>query len=220
MRQRGNVFVFARDGAARDLIAALRTFQWAVTVFDSLALLHDGLQMQVASALVLVGVWPDVAERAAALRREAPAAALVWQACGATPRERIAALNAGVDACAGGGMEALEWDALLRNLCRRGRRAGSSWRIDLQVRALAGPGGQFLPLTEAECVFFVRLLNAPGHRMRRDELRSKGVSSVREGSRRVDVMVSRLRTKAHRLGIEFPVLAVRGWGYMLLPDGR
>jgi len=31
--------------------------------------------------------------------------------------------------------------------------------------------------------------------------------------------VSRLRSKARRFNIELPLLAVRGWGYILLPEG-
>jgi hypothetical protein len=35
----------------------------------------------------------------------------------------------------------------------------------------------------------------------------------------VDVVVSRLRSKARRFNMELPVLAVRGWGYILMPHG-
>lgn len=220
MQQRGSVFVLASDGAARDLIAMLRTFHWTVCAFDSLAALLDGLQAQMVDVLVLQGSWPDVAERVVSLGRAVPAAALVWRVRGGvTVERRIAALDAGVDVCVEAGMPGPEWDALLRSLCRRGRRGGSPWRVDLQAGALAGPAGQRVPLTAAECAFLVRLLNAPGHRLPREALLPEEVRGSQVGMRRVDVLVSRLRAKARRLNVEFPVLAVRGWGYMLLPDG-
>jgi DNA-binding response OmpR family regulator len=222
MLQRGRIFILVCDGAARDLAVSLRRLRWATFAFDSLAALFDGLQGQVPDVLVLHGTCPDVAERIASLRRVAPAAALVWHARGATPGGRIAALDAAVEPCIEAGMDPLEWDALLRGLCRRGRRGSSPWRVDSLAGALTGPAGECLPLTAAECAFFVQLLNAPGHRLRREELLPADARGTLEGTRRVDVLVSRLRGKARRLNIEFPVLAVRGWGYMLLPepDGR
>lgn len=221
MQQQGSVFVLACDEGARDLASALRTFHWAAHAFDSLAALLDSLQAEVVDVLVLQGAGSDTAERIAWLRRAAPAAALVWQARGATSAGRIAALEAGADVCAQAGMEMQEWDALLRSLCRRARRGGSAWRVDAQAGALAGPAGQLLPLTPTECAFFVQLLNAPGHRLRREELLpAEARGAAERAARRVDVLVSRLRGKACRLDIEFPVLAVRGWGYMLRPDGE
>ncbi|MGE8686970.1 MAG: transcriptional regulator [Achromobacter sp.] len=219
MPQRGSVFVLACDGAAHDLVAALRTFQWAARAFDSLEVLLDGLRAEVVDVLVVQGAGAGVAEWIAALRGAAPAAGLVWlDRGGAAPDARIAALDAGADLCVDAGTEVPEWDALLRNLCRRRFGGGSPWRLDPQAGALAGPAGALLPLTAAECAFFVRLLNAPGHRLRREALACQDGRDSRKGARRVDVLVSRLRGKAQRLNVEFPVLAVRGWGYMLLPD--
>ncbi|WP_052097523.1 helix-turn-helix domain-containing protein [Achromobacter sp. RTa] len=220
MPQRGSVFVLACDGTAHDLVAALRTFQWAARAFDSLEALLDELRAEVVDVLVVLGSGAGVAEWIAALRGAAPAAGLVWLDRGvAAVDARIVALNAGADLYAGAGTEAPEWDALLRNLCRRRFGGGSPWRVDARAGVLTGPAGELLPLTAAECAFFVQLLNAPGHRLRREELACTEGRDSLKGTRRVDVLVSRLRGKAQRLNIEFPVLAVRGWGYMLLPDG-
>jgi len=78
---------------------------------------------------------------------------------------------------------------------------------------LSGPAGERLPLTVTERVFFIRLLNAPGQCLRRERFFP---GNPQEGARSVDVLVSRLRSKARRLDIELPVLAVRGWGYIFL----
>ncbi|MGY6268869.1 transcriptional regulator [Achromobacter denitrificans] len=220
MLQQGSVFVLARDAVARDLAATLCALRWNACAFDSPAGLLDGLRAQVADVLVMQGIWPDMAERIASFRRAAPAAALVWLSReSASSTGRIAALEAGADACVEADMDAREWDALLRSLCRRKLRGGSRWRVDTQAGALAGPGGEVLPLTVAECAFFIQLLNAPGQRLRREAVLPAEAHGSVPGTRRVDVMVSRLRAKAQRLGVQFPVLAVRGWGYMLRPEG-
>ncbi|CAB3821835.1 winged helix-turn-helix domain-containing protein [Achromobacter denitrificans] len=217
MHQRGSVLVLARDHAV-NLAEVLGPFHWAACAFDSMAGLRDGLRGRVVDAVVLQGNGPNVPERLASLRREAPASVLIWHGRGATPEERVEALDAGADACAEAGMAPREWDALLRSLCRRGRRGASGWRVDVQTGTLAGPAGQVMPLTPTECAFFVQLLSTPGHRLRRETLLPEGVGGSRDAARRVDVLVSRLRAKAQRLDIEFPVLAVRNWGYMLRPD--
>ncbi|QVQ25812.1 winged helix-turn-helix domain-containing protein [Achromobacter deleyi] len=220
MQERGSVFVVQLDEmVSNNLAAALRQFRWRVRVFDSVMGLQDQLQTQVADTYVLSGAPAGVPGLVALLRRVAPGAAVVWQACGVTAVERAAALDAGVDACAPVGMESLEWDALLRNLYRRTRPSASSWRVDAPARVLAGPAGERLPLTARERAFFVRLLNAPGQCLQRERFFPSDARDPSDGARRVDVVVSRLRSKARRFNIELPVLAVRGWGYMLLPPG-
>lgn len=220
MEQQGSVFVVGlEEPAAGDFTEALRLLRWQVSVFDSSARLLEHLQARSADTLVLFGASQGMPGLIAMLRRAAPAAAVVWQATAASASERIAALDAGADVCTATGMEALEWDALLRNLHRRAPSVASPWRLDPYAGALAGPAGEFLPLTVTERAFFVRLLNAPGYCLRRECFFPAGARDALDGARRVDVLLSRLRSKARRLNIELPVLAVRGWGYILLPDG-
>ncbi len=220
MEQRGSVFVVRLgDAAGEEFAAALRLLHWQVRVFDSSARLLEHLQTEAADALVLCGASQGVPDLVAMLRRAAPAAAVVWQASDACASDRIAALDAGADICMAAGMDALEWDALLRKLYRRAPAAALPWRVDPHAGALAGPAGEYLPLTVTERAFFVRLLNAPGYCLRRESFFPAGGRDSREGARRVDVLLSRLRSKARRLNIELPVLAVRGWGYILMTDG-
>ncbi len=220
MEQRGSVFVVQlADAAGEDFAGALRQLRWQVSLFESAAQLLEHLQTEGADVLALCGASRGVPELIAMLRRLAPAAAVVWQSPDVGASERIAALDAGADVCMPDGMEALEWDALLRNLCRRAPAAALPWRVDPHAGALAGPAGEYLPLTATERAFFVRLLNAPGYCLRRESFFPAGGRDAREGARRVDVLLSRLRSKARRLNIELPVLAVRGWGYILMTEG-
>ena len=120
-------------------------------------------------------------------------------------------MDAGADACPAPDMSMAEWDALLRTLCRRLQGAGRpapAWRVD--TRACWRPAGERLPLTATERAFLVRLLNAPDHCLRRERFLPRNAAVERDSVRRVDVLVSRLRSKARRLDIDLPVLAVRG----------
>ena len=130
-------------------------------------------------------------------------------------------MDAGADACPAPDMSMAEWDALLRTLCRRLQGAGRPRRPGAWTctRVLAGPAGERLPLTATERAFLVRLLNAPDHCLRRERFLPRNAAVERDSVRRVDVLVSRLRSKARRLDIDLPVLAVRGWGYILLARG-
>jgi len=220
MLERGVVFVVQSDEiAGKNLAAALRQFRWDVRVFDSLAALQETLPRQPADLLVLRGPCAAMPELIVGLRRAAPGASVVWQACGASAAERAAALDAGVDACAPATTEPLEWDALLRSLYRRARRGMCAWRVVAPARLLVGPAGERLPLTVRERAILVRLFNAPGHCLHRESFFPGAAGDPLDGARRVDVVVSRLRSKARRFNIELPVLAVRGWGYILLPQG-
>ena len=131
-------------------------------------------------------------------RAAAPGAALAWQDADACAQARIAAMDAGADACPAPDMSMAEWDALLRTLCRRlqgaGRRA-PAWRVDMHARVLAGPAGERLPLTATERAFLVRLLNAPDHCLRRERFLPRNAAVERDSVRRVDVLVSRLRSR-------------------------
>lgn len=215
MQERGCVFVVQLDEmASNNFVDALSQFHWQVSACASPAELLDRLRTQEVDALVLRGLGKGVPKLISALRRAAPEAPVVWQAPTASARQRVEALEAGVDVFSSERMEPLEWDALLRNVRRRMMPPptdGPAWR--LHERTLAGPAGERLPLTANERAFFVRLLSAPGQCLRRDRFFPR---NPQEGARSVDVLVSRLRSKARRFDIELPILAVRGWGYILV----
>jgi len=90
---------------------------------------------------------------------------------------------------------------------------------------LVAPDGRSFGLTTAEREFMTALLSAPGYRLTRRELQSRGVGeaendSEAQASRGLDVMVSRLRRKALAAGISLPVRSVRRWGYMFAAEAE
>lgn len=220
MWERGSVFIVPSENVAGwRLAAVLRQFQWETRVFASVDALQEHLPDQAPDLLALQGPRAGIADLVGHLRYAAPGARVVWQDGSATAAERAAALDAGVDACVPAGMEPLEWDALLRSLYRRSRCGPGAWRVVAPGRVLVGPAGQRLPLTMRERAVLMRLFNAPGYCLHRENFFPAETRDPLDGARRVDVVVSRLRSKARRFNIELPLLAVRGWGYILLPEG-
>ncbi len=134
------------------------------------------------------------------------------------PGLRIAALKAGADIClslpdAAGPWLAAELLAVVE-ASRRSRSLGLSrgWTLNEARRCLLGPQGISLSLTPVEGKFLSRLFASPGCCLRRSE------SGNGEQSRRLDVMVSRLRSKARQAGVDLPLRAVRHWGYIFLAE--
>lgn len=221
MQEVGHVLVVQLDGiACNKFVLTLRQFRWRVSLCESPDHLLARLDDESADAIVLFGAGQGLSALILSLRLAAPATRVVWQPSSDCPRVRIAALDAGAHACVPPNATDEEWDAVLRNLIRGGRPALAlrpRWRVDARGRMLAGPGGERLPLTHTERAFFVSLLSAPGQCLPREGFFPDAARDPQDGARRVDVLVSRLRTKARRRNFELPVLAVRGWGYMLLP---
>ena len=198
MWHRGTVFVVQSDEIAGNHFAKdLRELRWRVHCFASVNALLERLSGQVTDAIVLRDRYDDPSLSIAAARA-APGAALAWQDADACAQARIAAMDAGADACPAPDMSMAEWDALLRTLCRRLQGAGRpapAWRVDMHARVLAGPAGERLPLTATERAFLVRLLNAPDHCLRRERFLPRNAAVERDSVRRVDVLVSRLRSR-------------------------
>ncbi|MFY4260389.1 response regulator transcription factor [Achromobacter xylosoxidans] len=223
MQERGYVLVVQLGGmACNKFVHTLRQLQWEVGLCRSPDSLLARLRSEPADIVVLRGTSDNLSQLIAELRRAASGSAVVWQSPEDSPPARIAALDAGAHACVPLQANIAEWDAVLRNLIRC-RRAETDtlprWRVDGRGRMLAGPAGERLPLTNTERAFFVSLLNAPHQCLPREGFFPEATRDPMDGARRVDVLVSRLRSKARRLNIDLPVLAVRGWGYMLMPQG-
>lgn len=220
MWERGSVFIVrSEDVAGWRLATALRQFDWDTRVFASVDALLEHVSGDAPDLLVVQGPCAGMADLVHRVRQAAPGARVVWQDGGATTAQRAAALDAGVDACVPPDMELLEWDALLRSLCRRARCGPGAWRVVAFGRMLVGPRGERLPITLRERAVLIRLFNAPGHCLHRESFFPAQARDPLDSARRVDVVVSRLRNKARRFNIDLPLLAVRGWGYILLPEG-
>ena len=191
MWHRGTVFVVQSDEIAGNHFAKdLRELRWRVHCFASVNALLERLSGQVTDAIVLRDRYDDPSlSIAAALRARA-----AWQdadACAQAHRGH----GRGRGRCPAPDMSMAEWDALLRTLCRRlqgaGRRA-PAWRVDMHARVLAGPG-RAAAAHRDRARLPVRLLNAPDHCLRRVSCRNAAVE--RDSVRRVDVLVSRLRSR-------------------------
>ena len=118
-------------------------------------------------------------------------------------------------------------DALARpSGCRSPASPGSAacWSLIHGGRALRSPQGTEVPLTPSERIFMARLFHLrdrPVHRTHMAEIGESTQDQDEEDARQVrniDVLVSRLRSKAARFGADLPIKAVRGWGYLFAPS--
>lgn len=211
-----------------NLPLSLRAGGWNVRTCETTAALSGQIESGAPQLIILVDGEGDLRTAVGITRYAAPNAALIVLIDDNTVDQRIVALDAGADACCLLSADVREISALGRALARTRRvtttertvRDGPLWRLTHSGRVLAGPSGQHLPLTFTESAFFLRLLSSPGHRLPRERLVTTPVSGPRrrQSTRSVDVMVSRLRAKAERLGVGLPLLAVRQWGYIFLAD--
>ncbi len=183
-------------------------------------------------AVVLLGPLETLISVVKPLRLAAPTAFLTILADNGSPHTRAQAMDLGADICLPFNTHPQEAAAMVRAACRRredtcdlpaqpAMPSSPAWRLESSGRILAGPQGQQLPLTGSEREFFLRILSMPGYRLSRQHVvtdRAPG-KQTKQAPRSIDVLVSRLRSKAARMGVDLPLLAVRCWGYMLVPEG-
>jgi len=208
------------------LLAGLAAQGWTCRSCKTTDMLAELIDVCVPQVLILENGEADLRTAVGIARYAAPNAALIVLVHDADVDARIVALDAGADACCSMSTDIREICALGRAVSRVRRadeysgRETPLWRLTHSGRVLAGPRGQHLPLTFTESAFFLRLLSSPGHRLPRERLVTSPVAGPRSrhSVRSVDVMVSRLRAKAERLGVGLPLLAVRQWGYIFLAD--
>jgi DNA-binding response OmpR family regulator len=183
--------------------------------------------------LLLLGPLDALINVVKPLRVAAPTAFLTLLTENGSPHSRAHAMDLGADICLPFNIDPQEIAAMVRAACRR--QLGSlsvpaqptmpgsppAWRLEANGRTLVGPQNQRLPLTGSEWEFFVRILSMPGYRLTRQRIAAdrEAIGQGKQAPRSVDVLVSRLRSKASRMGIDLPLLAVRSWGYMFVPEG-
>lgn len=90
--------------------------------------------------------------------------------------------------------------------------SASHWVIRDNGWTLASPEGRLIKLTYGEKYFIELLHTSVGKRVSREQLMSSKVSAT-TNSRAVDSLISRLRRKAAKAGVELPIKSVHGWGY-------
>lgn len=222
-----SIIVEGRRSKPTQLSTGLSALGWHVRTCETTDTLSELVDISAPQVVILEDGSDDLRTAVGIARYGAPNAALIVLVSDANVDERIVALDAGADACCLMSTDVREICALGRALSRtrkatpdRTVRDSPLWRLTHSGRVLAGPRGQNLPLTFTESAFFLRLLSSPGHRLPRERLVTTPVAGPRrrQSTRSVDVMVSRLRAKAERLGVGLPLLAVRQWGYIFLAD--
>ena len=144
--------------------------------------------------------------------------------------DRVRGLEGGADVYMTKPVDLLELSSVIRSLARRMRLAkapnptaaetrapaDSSWSLQDGGWILVAPDGASLHLSAQERTFLIALMDAAGSAVSRQVLAELFLPDSPGGFelRRIDVLVSRLRAKAHSAGLKLPVLSVRGQGYV------
>ena len=194
----------AGDGTALDL--ALADYPADIVVLDLNLPGEDGV---------------DIAQR---LRRTSSCGIVMTTARGQV-QERVSGFQGGADLYFVKPIDPLELHSALLNLGRRLKPSLSSaeaaWHFDPQLSIICTPHGISIKLTAHEFIVIQVLLAVPGKTVSRSELFSAlGHPDNEYGSRRVETLLSRLRSKVHHLdpGAELPIRARHGVGYAFLAD--
>lgn len=109
-----------------------------------------------------------------------------------------------------------EGSSLTDDSSERGPDRGTGWRLDRVRQILLGPAGLSIPVSGKEALFLEFMAQQVGARLTRgDILRVYGEDSAPD-SRKFDMMLNRLRSKARAAGMELPLQIVRGSGIRLL----
>jgi DNA-binding response OmpR family regulator len=92
--------------------------------------------------------------------------------------------------------------------------AKRTWALEDRGWRLRAPDGNVVDLSSGERSFMVHLFRSPSRLLKRDQWDYVLPSTaIGERTRRIDVMVSRLRRKVNRVSDTFPLHVCRGVGY-------
>jgi len=142
--------------------------------------------------------------------------------------DRVLGLTAGADAYLVKPVQFRELEAVIHSLTRRLREApvedkakpreddARAWGFDAASWSLITPGGQQVPLTNAEYRVLQTLTAEPGASVARDEI-AASLGKVVGGydDRSIDAVMARLRRKVNSAtGENLPIRAVRSVGYV------
>lgn len=134
--------------------------------------------------------------------------------------QRLCGHDLGADAYLIKPVDLDELRAVIVNVARRvaalARRGdGRTWSIDLIRQRLTCPDGVSVPLTGAELQLLGVLLGSPGGPVSRTSLcRRIATTPDADGTRRLDSLVSRLRSKVARYStVALPIRSFRNQGY-------
>lgn len=166
----------------------------------------------------------SIAER---LRREHPRVGIIMLTARDQVDDRVRGLDCGADLYFAKPVDLRELASAVGSLHRRLRSlhpaAGDSWRLEVRRSSLVTPAGIAIDLTDNELRFLVPLFEHSGDVVERDDLlRALDQRPDVYAMRRLDTLVSRLRSKVQRASPEepLPVRARHGRGYALLCEAE
>ncbi len=154
------------------------------------------------------------------MRRERPRLGIIMLTARHGLEDRIRGLDGGADLYFAKPVDLRELASAIASLLRR-LGAGRTWRLEPHAARLHTPAGGAVDLTDLELRFLTPLLDRPGEVVEREHLfQALDQPDDIYAARRMETMVSRLRTKVLRLcpGEPLPVKARHGRGYAFLVD--
>lgn len=182
--------------------------------------------------VLLAGSLGENCASAAGLRAQYPDIGIVALVVSPSQDQLAQILQSGADSyCPKNASDRLLSATVFRLLSRMGRidqsqaqarPAHGDWSLEEQAWVLADPTGGRVPLTTGERAFLLTLFNAADLRAEHAELIAavdacSDAASHATSQARLGVLVSRLRRKFRRHGINLPLKSLHRWGYMFAP---
>lgn len=204
-----------------------------VAFADSTGLYRHLATRPVAAVVLDVGLpGEDGLSIAKLLREHNDQLGIVFVTARSMREDKLAGWNAGADAYLTKPVDVDELELLLRRLVKRQADASTpkttiaeaspkppkeeeAWKLNTQKAVLIAPNGTRMRLTLAEMQLLGELVSKRGKPCKHAELaRAIGLNAEEWDRHRLEVIVSRLRSKVEReTGFEAPIRTVRGQGY-------
>jgi two-component system phosphate regulon response regulator OmpR len=226
-REPSHLLVVDDDRRLRDLLGRYLAEQgYRVTTAADAAAARAQMRGFAFDLLVVDVMMPGESGRdfARTLRRDSAVPILLLTAMGEA-EDRVAGLESGADDYLVKPFEPRELVLRIEAILRRARQAVRAAEAPVRlgacvfdpVRGELTRGGRHVALTAAEAALLGALARRPGAALGRETLAREG--RLREPTRAVDVLVTRLRRKIEPdRGSPRYLRTVRGEGYMLVPD--
>ncbi|WLT32566.1 response regulator transcription factor [Geothrix sp. PMB-07] len=165
---------------------------------------------------------------ASRLRQERPHLGIIMLTARDQTDDRVQGLDAGADLYFSKPVDLRELASAIGSLHRRlavsrPKPSPARWRLDGLRSTLVTPTGVAIPLTDNELRFLTPLLDQPGEVVDREVL-SEALEQIHDiyAMRRMETMLSRLRTKVQKASPDepLPVRARHGRGYAFLSEAE
>lgn len=206
------------------LIAGLSRFGFELRGAADGAELDALLAIKPANIVLLdLGLPKEGGLEIAARLRDDPHLGIIILTARSLTKERIQGLESGADNYFVKPVDLAELAAAIKNLGRRlARPVRTPWKFASEASSLTTPGGVVVPLTAQECLLLQLLFAHLGKNVsRQDIFRILGQPDDLSSNARVEVLISRLRSKVQKADPDasLPLRARHNKGYVLLAEG-